>query len=389
MKRGWLRILALLGGLAALWLAPEGQFLLASRALDSAGCEPPSLQVVATSPWRAPQYVFPEGGRSAARSPTLLADPLSGIMHLAWEEASQVRYASRSGDTWELDPTVFAGDSPSMTLSPDGTPHLAYVSLSLSTNQLQVFHVRRQADGWGLPHVVSGTSGPSTEPDISVIVSGTIHIVWAERLDRANRIYHACSSDQGLTWTPMLPIPGAMGFAPALAIGADNHVWVAWQADTGSLTETRSDILVARWDGLAWSSPEDISRTETDDARSPTIITGPDGQARLTWEQESSVGERSCYLAEGDLGRWSAPLKLSIGMAARPTLLRGLADTLYVAWDAGSTLEGRVESPLAIGDQLSRLPPTHSVFETSAWQRQPMDRPMPSGAPNRPMSAGT
>jgi hypothetical protein len=266
-------------------------------------------------------------------------------MHLAWEEEGQVRYALRDGNAWTLDPTVFIGDSPAMALDPNGVPHLVYVSLSLGTSQLQVFHVQREQGGWGLPHMVSGTSGPSTEPDISVIVSGTIHIVWAERLDRANRIYHACSSDAGLTWTPMLPIPGATGFAPALAIGADNHVWVAWQADTGSLTDMRSDILVSRWDGLAWSTPEKVSQSETDDARSPTIVAGPDGQVRLAWEQESSDGQRSCYLAEGRLGGWSTPFKLSSGGATRPSLLQAADGSLYVAWDAGAALEGRIRRP--------------------------------------------
>ena len=187
---------------------------------------------------------------------------------------------------------------------------------------------------------MSGTTGPSTDPEISFLTNGDVHVVWADRLDGKNQIYHARSSNGGSTWYSVQPISGAQGYAPTLALAPDEQVWVAWQGEANPGSGEPVDIYVAKWDGESWSSPEDISSDLAGDSRSPHLGCDATGLAHLTWEQESPEGVLSVQYVSGLLGDWSLPFSPSSpsDQATQPHLAIGPGDAIYIAWDGGSSL---------------------------------------------------
>jgi hypothetical protein len=292
--------------------------------------------------WGRSRFVVPAGwsepisipsSGSDPRNPVLVVDRYTGRLHLAWEEAGTIRYAYYDEAGWHGDAFALAGDSPALALDAEGRPHLAYASII--NHQLDILHCVRDPQGWSAPSLVSGTGGLSTDPDLSIIINGEIHIVWTEKLEGAERIYHARSADNGRTWQAAVPIPGAYGYAPALALAPEGRVWVAWQGDKLFAADGTTDIFAAAYLADAWSLPFAISQALGGDSGAPDLVCGPDGRAHLFWQEELQ-GRMAVWWAAGTLEGWGVPVCLSPATAQgwRPYAALGLDGRVYVAWEA-------------------------------------------------------
>ena len=335
-----------------------------------------SSQVLDEKAWSDPEPVQPAPPSADSKSPVLAIDKAQGLAHLVWEELGVIRYAYRDPSGWHVDSSlVLVGDCPAIALDAGDEPHIVYADIV--ENKLQIFHVARAEGVWSLPHAVSGTNGPSTDPDISLIINGEIHVVWADKLDGDNRILHARSKDGGDSWYSVQLIPGADGYGPTLALGPQGQVWVAWQSEQvilggprpgerepgtrppehETVHSTFSDIHVSVWDGEAWSQPENVSLDVEGDARGPDIVCDSTGLVHLVWEQEAPSGALSAQHSQGQLGDWSPPLQLSGGEGAWPRAALAPDNSLFVAWDAGISLEARhqpVTGPFGESEEIAR-----------------------------------
>ena len=276
-----------------------------------------------------------------SRHPVLVADHVTGRIHLTWEEDSRtIRYAYRDpgGPDWRIEPHAWLGHRPAIALDPDGFPHIVYVYASdAHPQESQIFH-RSPRQDW-VPSSVSSTIGNSQRPDIGLIIGQDVHVVWVETLDGTDTVYHARSQDQGLTWLEMEPISG--GSAPALAVGPGGLVWVAWQRDSQLSGDERADIFASSRGTEGWSEPVDVSLTPAGDSRSPDIACDSGGNAHVAWEEEAADGLSSAVrYVLGTPEGWTAPESLSSGsgFATAPYVTIGADDSVYVAWDAGTSV---------------------------------------------------
>jgi len=332
---------------ACVFFAPQGAILpvhALQRAHDPVEARLIDSRVLQT--WSTPELVKGEPSTADCRNPILVTDVDTGKAHLVWEEEGIIHYAFRDGGGWHVDPDLaLVGDSPVLALDDDGYPHIVYASVAVSDGQLQIMHCARNASGWGPPQIVSNTQGPSTDPDIALIINGNIQIVWAGNLEGKSQIYHARSMDLGQTWFSVQPIIGAQGLAPTLAIAPDGQVWAAWQSlASGS---TPAAIYAAVWDGENWSDPVNLSQGAGGEARGPDIGCDSDGLTHLVWEAESEEGDLSVYYIAGRTSAWGAQQRISGASdetATQPYLAIGPDDMIYVVWDAGYGLNLRQAS---------------------------------------------
>jgi hypothetical protein len=159
-------------------------------------------------------------------------------------------------------------------------------------------------------------TGP--HPALAVGLNNQIHLAWADRSSGTWDVYYVRSADGGANFnTPTQVNAEATGAArghSALAAGPDGSMHIAWE-------EMRSgdwDIYYARSDnGQTLSPPILVSddATDTDQVR-PTIAVGRDGTVYLAW-QDGRAGDWDVYYARSTDGGVSFGTNLRVNEETR------------------------------------------------------------------------
>ena len=211
----------------------------------------------------------------------------NGGIHVVWEEAGNLLHSHGDGEDWTRPVTIAVGDSHAMAVDGEGSPHLVWANETGDT--FQIFHSRWESGEWAWPQTVFATDGQSGAPDIaiSVAVGDSIHVVWADYYSGESHIYYAESQD-GRAWLEGTWIPGAAGGVPAIAVGNDGTIHVAWQDDSEP-GHTRNDIYYcARTrDGNWCQVSENVSQTPDTDSTRPDLVLDATGSVHLVWERSA------------------------------------------------------------------------------------------------------
>ncbi len=270
-----------------------------------------------------------------SRVPSLVVTG-SGTVHVAWEEEESIYHTSGSSGSWSAPAEAVLGDSPSLALDSSDGVHMAFVSEMGGI--FDVFYTRWDGGGWTLPVNVSATSGVSSAPVIASAPGNSLHIIWADNTGGETTLYHGQSSD-GSAWSTF-PIPNGSGSAPALAIGSDGVLHLAWQSED---TDTGLDeIWYMQFSGGSWSLPENISATPDDASTVPSIAVAPDNTVHIVW-QEALGPNTAIYHASGQSGDWTQADDVSgtLESAKFPALGINSAGHGFLLWDEGSVIVGR------------------------------------------------
>jgi hypothetical protein len=141
-----------------------------------------------------------------------------GVVYAVWEDAREVVlqiYFARSDDggrTWS-DPSVKVtpwemGDNqhfPAIAVGPEGNIYVVLQDGRFGDSDIYFSRSTDGGDAWSPEEIRINTDGVAdtnqTDPDIAVDLSGTIHVTWEDHRETVGDIYHAVSSDNGLTWT--------------------------------------------------------------------------------------------------------------------------------------------------------------------------------------------
>ena len=270
-----------------------------------------------------------------SRAPSLVVTG-SGTVHVVWEEEASIYHTSGSSGSWSAPAEVVLGDSPALALDSSDGVHMAFVSEMGGT--FDVFYTRWDGGGWTLPVNVSATSGVSSAPVIACAPGNSVHIVWADNTGGEMALYHGQSSD-GSSWSTF-PIPNGTGSTPALAVGYDGILHLAWQSpdtDTGL-----DEIWYMQFDGVSWSLPENISATPEEASTVPSIAVAPDNTVHIVL-QETLASNTAIYHASGQPGTWTQPEDVSgtLESAKFPALGINSVGHGFLLWDEGSVIMGR------------------------------------------------
>jgi hypothetical protein len=255
---------------------------------------------------------------------------------VVWEEEESIYHTFGISGSWSVPAEAILGDSPSLALDSSDGVHMTFVSEI--SGVFDVFYTRWDGGGWTLPVNVSATSGVSSAPAIAFVPGNTLHIIWADNTGGETALYHGQSSD-GSSWSTF-PIPNGTGSAPALAVGSDGILHLAWQSpdmDTGL-----DEIWHMQFSGGSWSLPENISASPDEASTAPSLAVAPDNTVHIVW-QEALASNTAIYHALGQLGAWTQAEDVSgtLESARFPALGIGSAGNGFLLWDEGSVIMGR------------------------------------------------
>ncbi len=226
----------------------------------------------------------------------IAADASNGV-YVVWPGIFMARSLD-SGTTWgaavRIISQAFPLVDPALAVGNAGSLHLAWAEED--TDQ-DVCHGRSTDRGvtWTDIRCFSAPYGTAqTQPDIAVDpISGRVHATWQDARDGVAAIYHAYSSDNGVTWSTPARVNDTLGpaQAPRLVVGrnpldSSRVVYIVWQdtRDTG-----HDDIFYARStnQGVTWGAAgrvNDDSFAERWPQRAPDITANANGDVLIGWE---------------------------------------------------------------------------------------------------------
>lgn len=286
---------------------------------------------------------------SAIYLPLVLSPPMSST----WEE---VGAGSASGGG--ISNSGNADWVPSMAIAPDGTPYVAWMDESNGNWEI---YVRRwngitweevgegSASGGG----ISNNSGSSSRPSMAVSHDGSPYVAWEDNSNGTSEIYvrrwsgniweevgTGSASDGGISKN------GVGSFDSSMSIALDDTPYVAWYDNAGSSGDYHTEIYVRRWNGITWeevgtgsASGGGISNTVSL-SFGPSLAIAPDGTPYVAW-QDSSIGGWGIYVRRWngytweEVGAGSASgggIGGSSWIAGEPSLDITSNNTPYVSW---------------------------------------------------------
>ncbi|MFN7971206.1 MAG: hypothetical protein U0166_02485 [Acidobacteriota bacterium] len=206
---------------------------------------------------------------------------------------------------------------PSIAVSPDGVPWVAWVDGSMGDDNIVVS--RFEGGVFTRPERVSAPD--ATEdlvPQIAFDLTGTPVVVWSGRVGEALDDV-LWSRRDGQMWSPEARLHAenqVPDVTPALGRDGTGNLWVAWS----SLEDkTAYQVFAARLDGKAWLPTVRVSQG-TGAATLPRIVGAEDGVVVL-WNQNdgaASAAEARLLDGHGAVKEIAFPSRAEIGRSSRP-----------------------------------------------------------------------
>lgn len=116
---------------------------------------------------------------------------------------------------------------------------------------------------------------PSTSRKVARDKNGTLHCVYTT--DNPTEVFYTCSGDNGTTWSTPVDLSNSetvSSLEPTLALDKTNTVYVAWQEG--------KDIYWRRFKQNQWEEKARTTGT-TDTSKSPVLVSDALNNIHLTW----------------------------------------------------------------------------------------------------------
>ncbi len=255
-------------------------------------------------------------------------------------------------------------DMVSAAVGPDGAVHVVYVAfrhgegferreqlekepttfadLAKPTGGDQVRLMTLRNGQWEGPVDVTPPGGDVYRPAVAVDAENGVWVVWSAK-DRGRWDLFA-RRRLGGEWATPIRLTDSAGpdLFPTAVRAADGRVWVAWMAfnDSG-----HSDILVAHQEGRRFSKPETIAG-EPGNQWSPAIAAAQDGRIAVAWDSYEA-GNYDVFVRIWKDGRWGERLVAAGSLQAekRPALAFDAAGRLWAAWEVSPPRWGKDWGP--------------------------------------------
>ena len=220
------------------------------------------------------------------------------------------------GDAWLVVYSAHATGSPAMVDPNDNT---------------EIYYARSDDAGesWDAELAISGSAAPSIQPRAVMSDDGIVHVVWSDMEDGTFQLFHAESTDEGVTFSvPVQLTFGSLGaWEPAVAIDGD-RLTVAWsQFDVVDDASVHVATLVgdSLLDEQVVSEPGQVART-------PHLLTMDDCTSLVTWSHSDLAGPWE--LAEARVETAARPAGEATGSLDPTEVEAGIDFDLSVSIDA-------------------------------------------------------
>jgi hypothetical protein len=168
----------------------------------------------------------------------------------------------------------------------------------------QVYYRRLDATGWTPDRALTTESVDATNPAIALGPEGHIHIAWfrQHRTGAYTEVAYLRVEADVVAETLTLSAPGVDSIDPTIAVKSGS-VHILWSAMVGNTSRLQHIVR-----SMTWSSVDTVS-PPSPGAVHPTLAI--DGRGRLHAVWEGTDGQ--IYVQVHDAGSWSPPAALSAG----------------------------------------------------------------------------
>ncbi len=299
---------------------------------------------------RAPR--IKQAGRSFARLTTTRRAPagivltavVAAVITLttaAWGEFNGALFRSPHNITRSPSATSLARTSPrSLILDANGKAFVFYmerINHTAGVTRELAMTAYRPGTGWdSLATPIAWWDGtPSTDPTCAIDWGHAVHLVWTDRQGGKPQVYgQVFKLEQGLWSDPLQLSEGTAPTAdPALAVGPDGWIHVAWAEIVGSTSIVRHRCAEP---GGHWLEIDAPAIHPGHAAYAPDLLVDSTGQVHLTWESSVSSGVGIGHATWNRADGWSAgelvTAPVTAVFAQTPVLAVAPDQSLYVAW---------------------------------------------------------
>ena len=187
-----------------------------------------------------------------------------------------------------------------------------------------------------------------------------VYLTWADTSLGRWKVYYALSSDGGVSFSTPIPVnPEVAGLSyqnPALAVGQDGRIHIAWEESQNGYW----DIYYAySADGKTFSSAVRVNDDipQTDQVR-PALAVGGDAKVYLAW-QDNRHGNWDIYSARstnnGDTFEQDMLVNIeTLGQQADPAIGIDSQGRVHIVWADGQPGTWRVEYAHSEGEGFTR-----------------------------------
>ena len=286
--------------------------------------------VVENSSWTTTEVVSTESG-SYSRFPSLDVDSMNNV-HIAWEDNTDYNGAGPEFDifykrwnattlawtTTEVVSTESIGNSfaASLALDTNYDAHIAWYDESDyddSGTDTDIFYKwwDSQSTSWNPTEVVSTEStNSSEEPDLTVDISGNIHVAWMDLIaydpsgDDWDIFYKRWNSSDS-SWTASEEVSTGStiySLEPSLVADITGDIHITWEeSEEFEGSGPDNDIMYRRLDisSSSWSALEVVSTESTAYSQNPSIAINNLGYIHIVWDDHTdysgSEGDRDIF----------------------------------------------------------------------------------------------
>jgi len=241
--------------------------------------------------------------------------------------------ATTDGTAWTTLPppstTGLASDRSSLAIDSQGRLHLVWTELAIDGGQ--VFHSRYDG-AWSVPTQLSHSPGYAGFPSLAVDAQDRAHVDWYGFDGAFYQIYYRRLDASGWTNETALTNEAVDATNPALALGPDGRVHIAWfrQNRQGTLNE----VAYLRLSGATTEEIRTVSRPGID-AIDPSLVVDGAGTVHVAYAVLEGGESRIEVVERPPGGTWSAPVFASpAGLGAlHPSLAIDRGGSLRLAWE--------------------------------------------------------
>jgi hypothetical protein len=226
--------------------------------------------------------------------PTIAVDE-SCYVHIVNTYGGQIRYITNRSGSWVIDSIMIDGNSPSIDVTPAGTPHIAFEADCGGDDD--IYYATRVDTVWDIDTVINNTV-ISSDPSLALSSDSIPHITYYD-FEGGLSIRHA--EKVGGIWSNEV-IPGSsIGTYSSISIDGSNHLHIAFV--TGTYGGNR-EITYANDTAGSWVF-EDITNDALDDDF-PTIAVDKNGNVHIVfakddgadWELWYATNETGVFVTE-------------------------------------------------------------------------------------------
>jgi lysophospholipase L1-like esterase len=249
---------------------------------------------------------------SAVQSLTTAQDS-SGSLWAAWEVDDgidvEIYFSHQTGQEWLAPQAVQSRPdawdrSPSLAITSDGTPWLAWSSAERVNPGVHEIYVSRWlGQGWSEPEAVPrgnilteacALCGDATQPVLAAAPGGTLWLAWVGLDATGDQIY--AQHWNGRSWSVPVRVsaeeqdPSLYDLQPRLAVGRDGLPWLVW---TGHQSGVDDEIYASHLTAAGWTPEQMVSQDDRAVDGSPSVVVDSQGQPWVAWQGRVEDGTNS------------------------------------------------------------------------------------------------